>query len=83
MVSCEIGSQGVKVAREDFEIGKTGMRNISTGEMIVGNLSDEDLEMGRKLGRGACGFVYEAVHKPSGKRVALKTINVYEKARRQ
>jgi len=71
------------VPREDFCIGKDGMKNISTGEVIVGNLCNEDLDIGRKLGRGACGFVYEALHKPSGRKVAIKTINVHDKPRRQ
>jgi len=30
-MSVEFGSQGIKIMREDFEIGKLGMRNISTG----------------------------------------------------
>ena len=42
-MSCELGSQGLKVARENFEIGKLGMKNIKTGEVIVGNLTEEDL----------------------------------------
>jgi len=30
-MSCELNSEGLKVMREDYEIGREGMRNISTG----------------------------------------------------
>ena len=81
-MSCELGSQGLKVARENFEIGTSGMKNIQTGEMIVGNLVEEDLELGEILGNGASGYVYAAVHRPTGRKVALKRINVFDKGKR-
>ena len=68
--------------REDFEIGKSGMRNISTGQLIVGNLMKEDLEMKEVIGNGASGYVYKAIHKPTGKVLALKSINAFDKPKR-
>ena len=50
------------------------MKNMKTGEMIVGNLVEEDLELGEILGNGASGYVYAAVHRPTGRKVALKRI---------
>ena len=44
-MSCELDSEGLKVMREDYEIGREGMRNLSTGQIIVGNLVKEDLEI--------------------------------------
>ena len=82
VMSCELGSHGLKVARENFEIGTSGMKNIKTGEVIVGNLIEEDLELGEILGNGASGYVYAAVHKPTGRKVALKRINVFDKGKR-
>jgi hypothetical protein len=38
VMSCDLGSQGIKLPKEDFEIGQGGMRKISTGELISGNL---------------------------------------------
>lgn len=81
-MSCEFGSQAFKVSKEDFEIGKVGMKNISTGEMIVGNVTEEELEYGKVLGNGAAGYVYAAVHKPTGRHVAIKSINVFDKGKR-
>ena len=81
-MSCELGSQGLKVARENFEIGKLGMTNMKTGEVIVGNLTEEDLEYGEILGNGASGYVYAAIHRPTGRKVALKSINVFDKGKR-
>ena len=82
VMSCVLDSQGLKVERENFEIGQTGMKNIKTGEVIVGNLIEEDLELGEILGNGASGYVYAAVHKPTGRKVALKRINVFDKGKR-
>jgi len=50
--------------------------------MIVGNLMEEDLELGEILGNGASGYVYAAIHKPTGRKVALKRINVFDKGKR-
>jgi len=45
---------------------------MKTGELISGNLVESDLEYGKVLGNGASGYVYAAVHKPTGRHVALK-----------
>ena len=37
-MSCEINSNGIRVMKEDFEIDTLGMKNISSGLVIVGNL---------------------------------------------
>eukprot|EP00352_Strombidinopsis_acuminata_P004551 CAMPEP_0176364942 /NCGR_PEP_ID=MMETSP0126-20121128/20128_1 /TAXON_ID=141414 ORGANISM="Strombidinopsis acuminatum, Strain SPMC142" /NCGR_SAMPLE_ID=MMETSP0126 /ASSEMBLY_ACC=CAM_ASM_000229 /LENGTH=82 /DNA_ID=CAMNT_0017721755 /DNA_START=271 /DNA_END=519 /DNA_ORIENTATION=- len=81
-MSCEIGSEGLKIMREDYEINKSGMRQISTGEIIAGNLSEEDIEIGDVIGNGASGYVYRGIHKPTGREIALKSINIYDKGRR-
>lgn len=68
-ISVELGSQVIKVAREGYEIGTTGMKDMATGQMIVGNLTEEDLEYGDEstvLGMGASGYVYLATHKRTG-----------------
>ncbi len=67
VLSCEFGSQAFKVAQEDYEIGKAGMKNLTTGEMMVGNITEDELEYGKVLGNGAAGYVYAAVHKPTGR----------------
>ena len=81
-MSCELDGEGLKVMREDFEIGKLGMRNISTGQIIVGNLTKEDLDLKEVIGNGASGYVYKALHKPSGRFIALKQINAFDKEKR-
>jgi serine/threonine protein kinase len=58
------------------------MRNLKTGELIVGNMQRDDLEYGEVLGNGASGYVYAAIHKPTKRRVALKSINVLDKHKR-
>jgi mitogen-activated protein kinase kinase len=58
------------------------MKNISSGQLIVGNLEKEDLEIKEIIGNGACGYVYKAIHKPTGKAMALKSINAFDKGKR-
>lgn len=82
-ISCEIGAQGLKVKREDYEIGQAGMKNLSTGEMIAGNLNKDDLVMGRVLGSGASGYVQAATLKSKGIEVAIKSINIFDKGKRR
>ncbi|CDW78251.1 mitogen-activated protein kinase kinase 6-like [Stylonychia lemnae] len=81
-MSCELDSEGLKVMREDYEIGREGMRNISTGQIIVGNLAKEDLDIQEVIGNGASGYVYKALHKPSGRYLAIKSINAFDKGKR-
>eukprot|EP00347_Sterkiella_histriomuscorum_P002098 403369481 len=81
-MSCELNSEGLKVMREDYEIGKEGMRNLSTGQIIVGNLAKEDLEMKEVIGNGASGYVYKAIYKPRGRVLAIKSINAFDKGKR-
>ena len=81
-MSCELDSEGLKVMREGYEIGKEGMRNISTGQIIVGNLAKEDLEMKEVIGNGASGYVYKAIHIPTGRVLAIKSINAFDKGKR-
>ena len=82
IVSCEFGTNGLRLPKENYLIGQGGMRNIKTGELIVGNLVREDLEYGEILGNGASGYVYAAIHKPMGRKVAVKSINVHDKGKR-
>ena len=58
------------------------MRNLKTGDVIVGRLVKSDLVVGETIGNGASGHVYAALHKPTGKQVALKSINVHDKNKR-
>ena len=50
--------------------------------MIVGNLTSEDLELKEVLGNGASGYVYKAIHIPTGRSLALKSINAFDKDKR-
>ena len=48
----------------------------------MGNLAKEDLEIQEAIGNGASGYVYKAVHKPSGRLLAIKSINAFDKGKR-
>jgi serine/threonine protein kinase len=80
-----MGTRVIRMAKEGYEIGTTGMKDISSGQMIVGNLTEDDLDYGSEstiLGNGASGYVYLATHKHTGQKMALKSINVFEKGKR-
>ena len=60
--------------KEGYEISTTGMKDIYSGQMIVGNLTEDDLDYGddKVLGNGASGYVYLAIYKKTGLQMALK-----------
>lgn len=83
--SCELGSQVLKIAHEGYEIGQSGMRSTVTGQMIVGNLTEDDLDYGNEetvLGNGASGYVYLVTHRQTGIKMAMKSISVYDTGKR-
>lgn len=60
------------------------MKDMASGEMIVGNLTEADLIYGDDniLGNGASGYVYLATHRMTGQKMALKSINVFDTGKR-
>ena len=40
------------------------------------------LDFGDRIGKGASSYVQLAVHRPTGRRLAIKVINMFEKAKR-
>jgi hypothetical protein len=58
------------------------MKDLETGELFEGSIHEKDLELGEIIGNGASGYVYAAIHKPTGRKVALKSINVWDKGKR-
>lgn len=61
-------------SKENFVLGANGITQspLSAGE--VSTLRLEQLEPGALIGRGASSRVYRAVHRPSGKSLALKVL---------
>ena len=67
-----------------------GNRNLAIGASSLAmrdhpkmfKVAYEDLEIGSVIGKGSTGAVLEAVHKPTGTRLALKVINMFDKSRR-
>ena len=52
-----------------------------TGEFF-GHIDPNELSIKEKLGKGAGGQVFRAVHTRSGIELAIKSINVYEREKR-
>jgi len=66
--------------RVGLAIGARGLAMRDHPKMFT--VAYEDLEIGAVIGKGATGAVLEAVHKPTGTRLALKVINMFDKSRR-
>jgi len=81
-ISCEISTDGINILKEDLHVARNGIKDTKTGEFIL-NICSDDFEMKEKLGTGASGNVYKALHKPTGEYMALKSINVFDQAKRR
>ena len=81
-VSWEISTDGINILKEDIHVARNGIKDTKTGEFIL-NISSDEFDIKEKLGTGASGNVYKALHKPSGKYMALKSINVFDQAKRR
>ncbi len=69
--------------KADLRLSKKGLSKISTGEMHGQRQVDpKQFLLGAFIGKGACGYVQEALHQPTNTRVALKTVNLYERDKR-
>lgn len=74
----------------DFKLNKSGLTQKSvptpqpagTPQTVIDVQSLEELKMGEDLGVGASGTVKKATHTPSGQFVAVKQIQILEKAKR-
>eukprot|EP00499_Haloplacidia_sp_CaronLabIsolate_P012536 CAMPEP_0196782142 /NCGR_PEP_ID=MMETSP1104-20130614/10795_1 /TAXON_ID=33652 /ORGANISM="Cafeteria sp., Strain Caron Lab Isolate" /LENGTH=348 /DNA_ID=CAMNT_0042152373 /DNA_START=21 /DNA_END=1067 /DNA_ORIENTATION=+ len=69
-----------KFLKDELEINKTGIRFGHGGSSI--EIDPAELEEQEVLGRGASSFVQRMVHKPTGKELAIKVINVFDKSKR-
>ena len=52
------------------------------GEGVKDDVDPEDLERGKTIGRGCSSYVQKVTHRPSGRPLALKVINLYDKDKR-
>ena len=75
-------SQSGTFVKEDFAINRTGIAAVKGASVPWPGLRIEDLEMLEVLGRGASSLVRRAIHRPSGKPVAVKILSVFEKSKR-
>jgi hypothetical protein len=76
-------SQSGTFVKEDFVINRQGIAAVNGTEVarVVG-LRLADLELLEVLGKGASSLVRRAVHTPSQTELAVKVINVFDKAKR-
>jgi serine/threonine protein kinase len=76
------GYDSVIFKEDNFSVGSKGIKQLNTG-IIISVVDPKDFILGKKLGIGASGTVYQAVYKPNGVTVAIKAVNVYDKAKRK
>ena len=66
----------------DGEITVTGGDECATTTPTSGELDPDNLVPGKELGRGASSYVQMVSDKRTGKKLALKVLNVFDKKRR-
>jgi serine/threonine protein kinase len=81
-ISWEISTDGLNIIKEDLHVSRIGIKDTKTGEFIL-NIWADDFEIVGTVGVGASGHVYKALHNPSGDFMALKSINVFDQAKRR
>mmetsp|Transcript_23873 Transcript_23873/g.39478 ORF Transcript_23873/g.39478 Transcript_23873/m.39478 type:complete len:361 (+) Transcript_23873:91-1173(+) len=82
--SFTLSSSGTFV-KEDFVINRTGIAAVNGTQVArpyKAELRLQDLEMLDILGKGASSLVRKAIHKPTGTPLAVKILNVFDKAKR-
>lgn len=53
------------------------------GHYLEGSVLRSDIEIGRRIGSGACSFVHIARHRKNDERYAVKYFNIYDRERRE
>lgn len=77
----QIDRDGLKFLKDDIKVGKDGL---TKGDNLtqIQSITKEDLEFFGLLGKGAAGQVVEGLYKPNNQRVAIKSINIYDRDKR-
>ena len=70
----------IKFINEKINISKEKIQIENNLELHI--IPAEDLELGEVVGRGSAGTVLKGVHKSTGRPVAVKSINIYDKEKR-
>ena len=82
MQSMQVNKEGeIKFINDQLLISKEGISINEDKELQ--QMPTEDLVLGELLGRGTAGTVMKGVHLPTGREVAVKSINIYDKEKRQ
>eukprot|EP00743_Colponemidia_sp_Colp-15_P004194 GILK01004524.1.p1 GENE.GILK01004524.1~~GILK01004524.1.p1 ORF type:complete len:343 (-),score=56.17 GILK01004524.1:116-1144(-) len=76
------GPENVNFLKQAIAIGKEGIIDEGQGGNLI-RLEPSELQIGETLGRGASSYVQRAIHKSTGIELALKVINVFDRAKRQ
>ena len=80
--SYELTGSAIMLKRAGIKVLADGIRNENTGESY-GYINSEEIKLKEQIGYGAGGSVYLAIHEPSGTLLAIKSLNVYDKEKRQ
>jgi hypothetical protein len=79
----EIGPDGLKFLKDNIKVSREGLIKMSDNSNHMQPINMEQIQIINKhLGRGASGSVSEAIYKPLNVRVAVKSINAYDKEKR-
>ena len=74
-------TDAAKISVEGFEIGESGISVANATDTVPENMK-QNLLMLSTLGQGASGVVYKAIHVPTMRLVAVKSIPVFDASKR-
>lgn len=80
--SYEVTGKALKLKGAGIKIMNNGVVNEVTGENY-GFINSEEIIFKEQIGYGSGGSVHFAIHEPSGTQLAIKSLNVYDKEKRQ
>ena len=79
--SYELSFGGLKFRGAGIKVGVNGVVNENTGNMY-GFIDPEEIIIKEQIGYGSGGSVHLAIHEPSDTKLAIKSINVYDRDKR-
>lgn len=79
--SYEVSFGGFKFKKPGIKIMPNGVVNENTGDTF-GFINPEEIIIKQQIGYGTGGSVHLAIHEPSDTKLAIKSVNIYDKDKR-
>lgn len=79
--SYEVSFSGFKFKKPGIKVMQHGVVNENTGDTF-GFINPDEISIKEQIGYGTGGSVHLAIHEPSDTKLAIKSVNIYDKDKR-